>query len=305
MRKVAIIGMGHVGSTVAYTLFTRNLVDELVLFDTNEKKCSAEFGDLRDSLARNKSYIKVKEGSWNDLSDTDIIITSFATTDAEMQQKDRFAEFGLNSINAQKVGQKIKDSGFDGILINISNPCDAITTILQKVTDLPKNHVFGTGTNLDTARMQRIVGEELNQDPKNVSGFVLGEHGAAQFTAWSTVYVNGKSSLNIFDKEKRDYLSTLPDINSFKVAGGKGYTCYAIASCAAELIEDIFSDSKSYVPVSLYLEEVGTYLGYPAIIGKDGVEKIYTLDLPQEEHEKLISAANKLKDKLKQVKNAD
>ena len=184
MRNVAVIGMGHVGATVAFTLFTHGIVDNLYLLDKNQAKAEAEYNDLRDTLARNDYHVNVFLGDYSDLKDVDIIVTSFGNIAATVKTGDRFGEFEINSKNAKEVGDKIRESGFKGILINISNPCDAISTILQETTGLSKKQVFGTGTFLDTARMQRIVGEALNEDPRNVAGFVLGEHGASQFTAW-------------------------------------------------------------------------------------------------------------------------
>ena len=183
MRNVAVIGMGHVGATVAFTLFTHGIVDNLYLLDKNQAKAEAEYNDLRDTLARNDYHVNVFLGDYSDLKDVDIIVTSFGNIAATVKTGDRFGEFEINAKNAKEVGAKIKESGFNGILINISNPCDAISTILQETTGLSRKQVFGTGTFLDTARMQRIVGEELNEDPRNVAGFVLGEHGASQFTA--------------------------------------------------------------------------------------------------------------------------
>lgn len=302
MRKVAVIGMGHVGATVAYTLFTHGIVDTLVLLDTNEKKSTAEYNDLRDTLARNNYYVDVCANDWSELKDTDIIVTSFGDIEATVKTGDRFGEFNINAANAKEVGKKIKDSGFSGILINISNPCDAISTILQETTGLSKKQVFGTGTFLDTARMQRIVAEELDQDPRNVNGFVLGEHGASQFTAWSTVSVDGKKATELFDKEKLAQLSAQPNKNSMKVAFGKGYTSYAVATCAVRLVQAVFSNARLFAPTSVYLPEVETYIGYPAIIGKDGVEKVISLELTSEEEKQLQDSADIIKKHIAQLK---
>ena len=297
MRNVAVIGMGHVGATVAFTLFTHGIVDNLYLLDKNQAKAEAEYNDLRDTLARNDYHVNVFLGDYSDF-----IVTSFGNIAATVKTGDRFGEFEINSKNAKEVGAKIKESGFKGILINISNPCDAISTILQETTGLSKKQVFGTGTFLDTARMQRIVGEALNEDPRNVEGFVLGEHGASQFTAWSTVSVNGKSAKELFTKEQEEKLSAQPNKNSMKVAFGKGYTSYAIATCAVRLIQAVFSDARLFAPTSVYLDEVQTYIGYPAIIGKDGVEKVIPLELTSEEDEKLRESADIIKKHIAQLK---
>lgn len=302
MRKVAIIGMGHVGATVAYTLFTHGTVDDLVLIDKNEDKANAEYNDLHDTLARNNSYVNVIQQDWDALEDADIIVTAFGDIAASVKNNDRFGEFDLNAKNAREVGEKIKNSGFHGVLINISNPCDAVTSILQETIGLKKNHIFGTGTFLDTARMQRIVGEELMQDPRNVEGFVLGEHGSSQFTAWSTVRVNNKMAFQLFTDEQQEKMSAQSNKNSFIVANGKGYTSYAIATCAVRLVEAVFSDARLYAPVSVYNPEFKTYIGYPAIVGRDGIEELIELKLTNDEHQKLEDSANKIKEHLEQLK---
>ncbi|MDN6028347.1 MAG: L-lactate dehydrogenase [Lactobacillus sp.] len=301
MRKVGIIGLGHVGATVSYTLFTHGYVDELVLLDQNRQKVEAEYNDLSDTLARNDSHVQLKWGNWADLRDVDIVVTAFGDIAATIKTGDRFAEFDINAKNAKQVGAQIKASGFHGILINISNPCDAITTILQKTTGLSQQQVFGTGTFLDTARMQRIVGEALHEDPKNVIGYVLGEHGSSQFTAWSTVRVNNRIAVQLFDEATQARLSAQPNKNSMKVAFGKGYTCYAIATCATRLIQAVFTNSRLYAPASVYVPEVKTYIGYPAIIGKAGVEAVIPLSLTSDEQAKLTSSASKIKKHLSQL----
>lgn len=295
MRKVAIIGMGHVGATVAFTLFTHGIADEMVLIDKNPKKADAEFNDLSDTLARNDFHVKLKQQDYGELKDTDIIVTAFGDIKASVESGNRFAEFDFNSQQAKEVGQKIKESGFKGIIINISNPCDAVTTILQQTTGLPKNRVFGTGTFLDTARMQRAVGDELGQDPRNVDGFVLGEHGNSQFVAWSTVSVDHKPAVDLFDEETRKTLNQRTKDNAFKVAFGKGFTSYAVATCGVRLVQAVFSDAHLFAPTSVYVPSVETYIGYPSIIGANGVEKVVPLKINDEEQKLFEKSANYIK----------
>lgn len=293
--------MGHVGSTVAYTLFTRGLVDELVLIDKNEDKVTAEYNDLHDALARNNTYVNILKQDWSALKDADIIVTAFGDIAASAQSGDRFGEFKINAANAKEIGPHIKKTGFNGVLINISNPCDEITQILQETTSLKKNRVFGTGTFLDTARMQRIVGEKLVQDPRNVEGWVLGEHGPSQFTAWSTVRVNNKIALQLFSEEQQAAISAQSNKNAVKVAQGKGYTNYAIATCAVRLIQAVLSDARVYVPVSTYDPEFKVYIGYPALIGRGGIEKLIQIRLTSAEYDKLKASASVIKKHLAEL----
>lgn len=294
--------MGHVGATVAFSLFTHGIADELVLIDKNEDKVSAEYNDLHDTLARNNYYVNVRMQDWDALKDADVVITAFGDIAATVKTGDRFGEFKINAKNAREVGKKLKEIGYKGVIINISNPCDAVSQILQQTTGLKKNRVFGTGTFLDTARMQRIVGEKLGQDPHNVEGYVLGEHGSSQFTAWSTVRVNNKIALQLFSEKDQEEISAQSNKNSFIVAKGKGYTSYAIATCAVLLTQAVFSDAGLYAPISVYDPEFKTYIGYPAIIGRDGIEKLIQLKLTEEEHQKLVNSANKIKEHLDSLK---
>lgn len=301
MRKIGIIGLGHVGATLAYTLFTKAICDELILIDQNQAKVEAEYNDLHDALALNNSFVNVTLQDWDSLKDADIIVTAFGDIAKTVETGDRFGEFKFNAENAKKVGQKIKQIGFKGIILNISNPCDAISQILQKNSGLKENQVLGTGTLLDTARIKRIIAEKLIQDPHNVEGYVLGEHGASQFTAWSTVRVNNKIAVQLFSQENQEQISAESNQNSFKVAKGKGYTSYAVTAAAVKLIKAILSDARLYVPVSTYNPEFKTYIGYPAVIGRDGVEELIELKLTSEEKEKLTQSANKIKGYLKEL----
>ena len=134
MRKMAVIGLGHVGATVAYTLVSQGIADELVLIDTNEKKVVAEKLDFEDAMPRLPYHVEIKTQDYAELKDVDVIITAFGDIDASVRTGNRFAEFEINTKNAVEVGKKIKESGFSGVIIDISNPCDAVTSILQATT---------------------------------------------------------------------------------------------------------------------------------------------------------------------------
>lgn len=299
MHKIAVIGLGHVGTTVAHILLMKGLVDELVLIDHNEKKVDAEYLDFSDSFARTESSAVIKRNDYGELTDTDVIVTAFGDIGATARTGDRFAELPINKKNAAEVGKKIKESGFKGILVNISNPCDVIVNELQKASGMPRNRIFGTGTFLDTARMQREVGAHFGEAPQNVSGFVLGEHGNSQFSAWSTVTLDGEPVTKFAEEGKIDLDKLDGDIrdSAFKVVAGKGYTSFAIATCAVRIVEAIFNNKHEFMPASVYLEKYGCYIGYPAIIGKDGVEKIKPVKLTAEETAKLENSVKTIKEK--------
>lgn len=299
-RKLGIIGIGHVGSTVAHQVVATGLADDLVLIDTNEAKVTADALDFEDAMANLPYHTNVYVNDYAELKDADVIISALGKIDLqENKNDDRFAELPFTSKQVVEVAKKIKESGFHGILVAITNPVDVITSIYQQVTGLPKNHVLGTGTLLDSSRMKRSVAKKLKIDPRSVVGYNLGEHGNSQFTAWSTVRVLGKSIAEIASKNHLD----LDAINGeakhggFTVFRGKKYTNYGIASAAVRLYSAIVSDAETELPVSNYRAEYGSYLSYPAIVGRDGILEQLQLDLTKEELEKLQVSANFIKDK--------
>lgn len=301
MRKLGVIGIGNVGVTVAYTIVSQGIADELVMIDTNDKKVLAEKLDFEDAMPRMPYHTEIKIQDYADLKDADVVITAFGDIQASVRTGNRFAEFEINSKNAVEVGRKLKDAGFNGVLINISNPCDAITTILQQETGLPRNRVFGTGTFLDTARMQHVVGDYLHQDSRNIDGYVLGEHGNSQFNAWSTVRANNKPITEILSQAEIEALDSKPSEGAWTVASGKGYTSYAIATCGVRLAQAVMSNAKLFAPASVYVEALGTYIGYPAIIGADGVEEVVELKLNAKEEEQLARSVQYIKDHVAQL----
>lgn len=298
MRKVGIIGMGNVGTTVAYTLLTKGIADELVLIDCDHKKETAEFYDFMDALSILPTHTKIVMNEFEALRDADIIVTAFGDIKLTVEGNDRFGELALNAKNAKEIGLKLKEINYNGIIVNISNPCDVVCMLLQHYTGLSKQQVLGTGTSLDTARMKRALAMNFEVDAHNIQGFVLGEHGDSQFTAWSTVTLNqlpldtDNLDLNQLEEDTRN--------GAWVIVAGKGYTSYGIASCAVEIIESIFSDAHRLLVVSCYLDQYQTYVGYPAIVGKDGIHKMIHLPLTEAEERKLQDSVDTITAKSQQ-----
>lgn len=299
-NKIGIIGDGHVGSTVAHQLLVSGLVDDLVLIDVNEAKVTADELDFQDAMANLKHHTNIVINDYSALKDADIIISAFGNISLEAGGE-RFAELNYNRERIGDIAASIKKSGFDGILVAITNPVDAITNMYQGLTGLPKKHVIGTGTLLDTSRMKRAVGSRLNVDPRSVEGFNLGEHGNSQFTAWSTVKVLEQPITELV-KDKPWKLEDLNDEIKFggqTVYKGKQYTNYGIAAAVTRLVETIESDARTELSVSNYQEKYGTYLSYPAIVGRDGIVQQVQLALTDEEEKLLAKSAETIKEKSK------
>ncbi|WP_461240392.1 L-lactate dehydrogenase [Paucilactobacillus sp. N302-9] len=305
MRTIGVIGLGHVGATVAYTLVSKGLADKLILIDKNDKKALAEQYDLLDATARLDTNTEIIIQDYAALKQADVLITAFGNIGIIQEDGDRFGELKFNEQAVQEVAPQIKASGFDGILINIGNPCDVVTAYLQELTGLPQKHVFGTGTFLDTARLQRNLGMKLGLSPKNIGGYVYGEHGDSKFVAWSTVTVNGRPVDEIQESYHLNYEEIEEQTNkgNFDIFFGKGYTCYAIATCVTKLAGAVLSNDHLAAPVSTYHPEFQTYVGQPAIVGADGIESLAYLELSELEHGKLATSANFIKQKIASLKH--
>lgn len=290
-RKVGIIGAGHVGSDVAFSLVTQGICDEIILIDKVEAKAESEALELRDMSSMTHFYTAVTANDWEGLKEADIII--MAVGPETLLRQDRMEELVETSRSVAEIAPKILATGFEGIFVNITNPCDVITMLIQKITGFDHSRVFGTGTSLDTARMRRVVGEALHINPKSVEGYVLGEHGESQFVAWSTVKIGGVH-ITDYNTETTLDLPALKDTVRFggwNILTGKGWTSFGIATATANIVGALLSDAKQVFPLAVFSEQTNTYIGQPAIIGANGVIDILEPTLTKEEQANFSNSA--------------
>ena len=297
-RKVAIIGMGNVGAAVAHGLIAQGAFDDYVLIDTNEAKVKADALDFQDAAANLNHHANITVNSYEALADADIIISALGNIKLQDNPNaDRFVELPFTSKEVIEVSKKIKEVGFKGILIAITNPVDVVTSLYQHYTGLPKERVIGTGTLLDTARMKRAVGVRFGVNPRSVYGYNLGEHGNSQFTAWSQVRVKGQPISKLTSEEVLEEIATEAMRGGHTVFYGKKYTSYGIASAAIRLALAVISDAHEELPVTNYYAPLDTYLSYPALVGRSGIIEQLQLTLTEEEEAKLARSAQFIQDK--------
>ena len=299
MRKVGIIGTGHVGATVALDIVQAGLVDELILIDKDAELAKAEEGDLRDSLPLQAHHTKVTAGTYQDLSDADIVLSTLGHIELIKPGGDRFTELQANLPEIKDVSEQLNAVNFQGILIATTNPNDVIVDLYSKLLNLPNERIFGTGTYLDTARLKRQVAEVLGIDGRSIEGYALGEHGNSQFAAWSTVRVGGRPFTEIAAEKglKLADIEHAAAFGGFTVFDKKRYTNVAIAQATVALMNLVFSDAKNVAICSHYDPQFDGYISTPALIGKGGVESLIELPLTDEEKQKLQASADEIKQK--------
>ena len=294
MSKVMIVGTGNVGASLGYCLVNqRTAVSELVLVDINTEDAEGEAMDLRDTLAVSPSYMKISAGSYQDAGDCDIIVIT-----AGAPQKPGETRMDLLKKNAaifKDMISQIMDAGFSGIFIVVTNPMDVMTYLTQKYSGLPPEQVIGSGTVLDSARLQFRISQRLGISPKSVHAFQVGEHGDTEFALWSTANIGGQPMEKLLNAEARKEIEDFARNEAYEIIKKKGATYYGIGACVTKLINCILGDERRVMPVSTYDHDADVYYGFPVVVGKDGVVRRIDLKLTEREGVKLQKSINALK----------
>lgn len=295
MKKISLIGLGNVGATVAYTLIERKLCEKIALFDKKEGLAKAEVNDLMDGMVRRDGNVELLAGSNKDLDDSDLIIFAPGDISILYDTHDLMEEFKFTKSCVEEWADKIKNSKFNGIIITVTNPCDVVAAYMQELTSLPKERVIGTGTILDTARMKNAVARYVDVDPTSIDGYVLGEHGNSQFVAWSQVNIATKPISELLDKKTIDSIEKSTKSKAYETISAKGYTSYGIANATAIIVETIFTDAKTVLPVSSYSKADGCYIGHPAVVGASGIVRDFHIALNEDEDKKWEESVKTIK----------
>lgn len=296
--KIAIIGAGAVGATTAYTATLKNLAAEILLIDVNETKEAGEVMDIADGLGLVETGC-VKGADFKDARDADIIVI---TAGAPQKPEETRLDLVKKNVEIQKsIFKQIGKLKSTAIIIMVANPVDILTHLAQKLSGLPRNQVFGSGTTLDTMRFKATLAKKLGVSPQSVHGYVLGEHGDSEFVAWSTVTVGGvpvDKLKQITAKDKREIEKKVKK-EAYEIINRKGATFYGIALVLSDIIEAILYNQHKIMPISSLLLECqgvkNVCLGMPAVLGRNGVEKIWPLALNASEKKKLQKSAEVLK----------
>ncbi len=308
-RKVAVIGVGNVGTGVASTILNQNIADELLLIDTKTQKAYGEALDMANAISFLNSQTKVRVVEYKDLADVDIITISASENPPGEGGADRLAELKYNAGIVRSIVRKAMDNGFDGIFVIQTNPVDIITYEALQESGLPPHRVIGTGTLLDTGRLRNIISNMADDmDMRSIDGFTLGEHGDSQAVIWSSIKIGTQSFLKLRETHPQKYAKiSLDEIREKVVRMGwdivinKGHTSHGIGSAAARVIRCIFNDEKSVIPVSTYLDgeygQKGIVASVPCIIGKNGMEGIIEIDMTDEEKAELQKSFDLIKSK--------
>lgn len=309
VNRVAVIGAGLVGSSYAFALLNQGITEELVLIDLNKDKAEGDAMDLNHGLPFAPSRTKIWYGDFTECAKSDVVVI---TAGANQKPGETRIELVKKNTGIFKgIVEQIMATGFDGIFIIATNPVDILTYVVWKFSGLPKERIIGSGTILDTARFRSLLGDYFDVDPRNVHGYIIGEHGDTELPVWSHADIAG-ISISEWTKNKNDFYQADLDqlfLNvrdaAYHIIERKGATYYGIAMGLVRLTKAILGNENSVLTVSAYLDgeygERDIYIGVPAVVNRSGVREIVELDLNKEEKERFAHSINVLKDTLASV----
>lgn len=304
MSKIGIVGLGFVGAASAYNIVVQNICSELYLYDIKQDLALAHARDLEDMSAIHSSYTRIIHATnLEQLASCDIIILAFRKENLK-ELSSRLVELQNNITELKDIVLNLKHANFKGKYIVATNPNDTITYYTQVLSQLPKNHVFGSGTNLDSSRLKKLLAKDLNINSKDIFACMIGEHGDSQFAALSNASVLGQNLLDFY-KQKLGKNLDIQELEKAVISEGyfiyerKGRTEFGIGTSCANLAKAILEDRKSLHPVSVVFDDLAFSL--PAIIGKNGVEKIFGLDFNEREKIKLENSKLQIKNAIQSV----
>jgi L-lactate dehydrogenase len=293
-RTVGIVGVGNVGSSIARSIISKNIVSEIKLLDRNSELCLGEALDLEDSAF--STGTKVSVATHREIAESSIIIITAGANQKEGES--RIDLIDRNAIILKDILKKMFPISGNSIIIIVSNPVDVLTYVAQEICApcLPRSRVCGSGTVLDTNRLKVGLAEVTNVSPKSVDAFTIGEHGQTQICVLSAAMIGG-CSLESFPELTRDKLQEIEDSVKDKaneIIKRKGATSFGIGACVADLCESILLDKGDILPVSVYIPSLDACLGWPAVIGRQGVQKLMPIKLTEDEQQRLYHSAKVL-----------
>ena len=312
MSKIGVIGAGAVGATVANDLMIQGVASEIVLVDINKKKAFGEALDIYQGAPFHSPAI-VRSGDYSALEGCDIVVITCG-----MPRKPGMSRLDLAQVNVnilKDVAAAAVPHAPDAVWVIVSNPVDVLTYVFHKISGVPENRIIGSGTILDTSRLQSELAKRFCISPKNVHAHVYGEHGDSSFVPWSLAHI-ANNHIDAYkdrspDKDRirwdRDYeeMEEFVKKSGAVVIENKGATFYAVAMSVCHICKCIYADAGTALTVGTMMH--GEYgvddvcLSVLTLVDRQGVRGKILNDLTDEEVAKLQASAAKLRSVIDQI----
>lgn len=285
---ITIIGSGKVGGAAALFTALRKVTDEILLLDVVQGLPQGEAMDINHMLAEKGIDVNVRgSNDYSEMKGSDVVVVV-----AGSGRKPGMTRMDLLKINAsivKGVVENIQKYAKDSMIIPVTNPLDPMAYLTYKVSGFQKNRVFGMGGMLDLSRFTQFIHESTGYSRNSIRGLVIGEHGENMLPLPRFSTVSGIPLHSILPKEKIEEIVQGTRQVAAKVIELKGATVHAPGNAISTIVEAVLNDTKQVIPVATYLDGEYGYsdvsIGVPAVIGKNGVEKIVELDLDSNEKE--------------------
>lgn len=280
--KISIIGMGAVGTELVGLLLNLSEATEIVAVDTSREKSEAEMWDFAHTTAF--TYAKNPDlvvGDYADTAGSDVVVITAGAQIRKGQNRDDIVR--VNAVLIREIIARVERYSPLAVVIVVSNPVDVITQVALRHSGYPRTRLISTGTLIDSARFMRILSDHVHIDPKNIFGYVLGDHGSSCFIPWSICNICG------LDVDSYCQLNGLPQIDKdavrqrvidagFEIFNRKGNTNHGIAAGVFRIIRAIEANERSVLPIGIRLDgEFGlsdVVISVPCVIGRHGVDRI-------------------------------
>ena len=296
---ITIIGAGKVGGDAALFSALKQLDEQILLLDIAEGLPQGEAMDINLMLSEQGIDVEIKgPNNYEDMHGSKIVVVV-----AGAGRKPGMTRMDILKNNAgvvKDVVGNIKKYADDSLIIPVTNPLDPMAYITFKTSDFEKSRVFGMGGMLDLSRFKQFIHEETNSSRKEIDALVIGEHGENMLPLTRLAKISGKPLSEILPQEKLDSIFTLTKNVAAEVIKLKGATVHAPGNAISAMIDNVVNDKKQVMPVSTYLDGEYGYsdvsIGVPAVLGKNGVEKIIELELNDNEKDWFEKGVKSVKD---------
>jgi malate dehydrogenase len=299
MNKVTVVGVGNLGSCIAYEIASRGIADRIVLVDIYHELAEGNAADISQAMAfRNNT--EVVAGNYEDARGSKVVVVT-AGKPRTPDMKSRMELLEANKKIITSVASNLKQHGGTPIIITLSNPVDVMNYVMWASTGNDRKRIIGSAGMLDSARFRTVLNSMYDVPNLDIEAYVIGEHGDSQIPVFSQVTIK-KHKKTFTEEERVEIMSRLKE-SALQVISKKGATIYAPASNTANMIEAILKDEKKTSVCSVVLDGEynleGVSLGVPVVLGCYGVEKVVEWNLDEYERKLFYKGAEQLKETIK------
>ena len=304
--KLAVVGAGSVGATLAYAALMRGAARSVALYDIDAKKVEAEALDIGHGLQFMPMADIVGSDDIAVCADADVVVVTAGAKQKPGQSRLDLAEATVGLMRA--VMPRLVDVAPEAIYVMVTNPVDIVTYAALKISGLPSNQLFGSGTVLDSSRLRYLLAQHTGIAAQNIHAYIAGEHGDSEIPLWSSASIGavplmdwpglvdeGGTVRGRLQDEDRQRIAEEVVTSAYRIIEGKGATNYAVALAASRIIEAILNDERRILPVSSLLEGYrgisDVCLSVPSVVGGRGVEGRLEVRMSPEELEGLMTSA--------------